>query len=108
MDRHGNKLREDGTILFPGAKQPIAYSNAAELMDLLAGSDRVRESITRKVVQFALGRPLVAADEPMLAEINRATQEQGGTYARLISQLTASPLVMTTRTESPSTKAPQE
>ena len=31
-------------------------------MDLLAGSDRVRETITWKLTQFALGRPLGAAD----------------------------------------------
>ncbi len=56
-DHHGNILREDGEVLFPGDAEPIAFANASELMDLLAKSDRVAESLTWKVTQFSLGRP---------------------------------------------------
>ena len=38
---------------------------------LTAGSDRVRMCITRKLTQFALGRPLVTADAPAGSSTNR-------------------------------------
>lgn len=100
-DEHGNTLREDGEILFPGEREPAPYKTAAELMDLLAGSERVSMSITRKVTQFALGRPLVESDSPELEKIHRAAEEGGGTYASLITAIVMSDLVQMTRTERP-------
>lgn len=98
-DEHGNKLRDDGSVLFPGDEQPVAYKSSRELMDLLAKSDRVRESFTWKITQFALGRPLRAEDAPFVAEIHRAAQQAGGTYSHLLTAIVTSDLVLTTRTE---------
>jgi hypothetical protein len=97
-DEHGNKLREDGEILIPGTEKPIAYRNAAELMNLLAGSERVRETLTWKITQFALGRPLVAADVPALEKIHASAQKNGGTYESVITAIVMSDLVQTIRT----------
>jgi hypothetical protein len=99
MDEHGNKLREDGKILFPGQDKPVSYKTTAELMDLLAGSERVQKNITRKVTQFALGRPLVASDDPVLEKIHVAAKKGGGTYSSLITAIVMSDLVQMTRTE---------
>jgi hypothetical protein len=99
VDEHGNKLREDGEILFPGQDQPVSYQTTAELMGLLAGSERVRKGIARKVTQFALGRPLSEADGPIVDQIDEAAQKGGGTYASLITAIVLSDLVQTTRTE---------
>lgn len=99
IDEHGNKLREDGEMLFPGMAEPVSYGTSAEMMDLLAGNDRVRRTITRKLTQFAIGRPLVAGDESDVEWIDRAAQESGGTYQDLISAIVRSDLVRTTRTE---------
>jgi len=98
-DEHGNKLREDGSILFPGEEEPVSYRTAAELMDLLAGSDRVRETLTWKVTQFALGRPLGAEDARIVTDIHRAAQRGGGTYASLMTAIVTSDLVQMARTE---------
>jgi hypothetical protein len=98
-DEHGNQLREDGEILFPGTDKPVRYKTSAELMDLLAGSDRVRMNITRKLTQFALGRPLVASDEPVLKRIHSSAQEGGGTYPSLITAIVMSDLVQLAQTE---------
>ncbi len=98
-DEHGNTLREDGTLLVPGAAEPVAYQTAAELMDLLAGSERVKESLTWKVTQFALGRPLGAGDAPVMADIHRQAQQNGGTWRGLMSAIVTSDLVRLTRTE---------
>ncbi len=99
QDEHGNKLREDGQILIPGEAQPVPYQTSAELMDLLANSDRVRESITWKLTQFALGRPLVASDARIVNEIHESAQQNGGTYASLITAIIMSDLVQTTQSE---------
>ena len=98
QDRHGNQLREDGEILFPGESEPIPYKTAAELMDLLAGSDRVRMNLTRKVTQFALGRPLIESDAAVLDQIHAQAWNDGGTYARLIKAVVLSDLVRKRRT----------
>jgi hypothetical protein len=98
-DEHGNRLRDDGEILFPGAGKPVKYQTSAELMKLLAGSDRVRETLTWKVAQFALGRPLGAADAAELEKVHQTAQSNGGTYESLITALVLSDLVLTTRTE---------
>jgi hypothetical protein len=100
-DHHGNALRDDGNILFPGSAQPVSFRNSAELMKLLAESSRVRESFTWKVIQFSLGRPLDADDAALVAEVHLDFQQQGGTYADLLRALVASDLVRTTRTEKP-------
>ena len=55
-DHHGNKLREDGDILFPGTNRPVAYKTSAQLMNLLAENDRVNRTMTRKMTQWAPGR----------------------------------------------------
>jgi hypothetical protein len=98
-DEYGNALRDDGSLLIPGHEQPIPYQSAAEMMDLLARSERVRESLTWKVTQFSLGRPLGAAAAPILADIHRTAQQGGGTYASLMTAIVTSDLVLTTRTE---------
>jgi hypothetical protein len=98
-DEHGNKLRDDGEILFPGTAKPVKYDSSAELMDLLAGNDRVRESITWKLTQFALGRPLGAADARAVRRIHQAAQKDRGTYQSLITAIVTSDLVMMNRIE---------
>jgi hypothetical protein len=98
-DAHGNRLRDDGEVLFPGDAKPVKYKSSAELMKLLAGNQRVRESLTWKVTQFALGRPLTAADAAIVAEIHKTAEQNGGTYASLIKAIVLSDLVQKKRTE---------
>jgi len=98
-DEHDNTLRDDGEILFPGKSKPVAYQSSAEMMDLLAGSDRVKQTLTRKLVQWAVGRPLVKEDEPIIERIHRAAWAKGGTYQDLMTALVMSDLVRKTRTE---------
>ncbi|MDG2223387.1 MAG: DUF1592 domain-containing protein [Rubripirellula sp.] len=98
-DEHGNRLREDGEILFPGDATPTPYKTAAELMKLLADSKRVNQCLTRKVTQFAIGRPLVASDARIVREIQAAAEERGGTYQNIVTAIVLSDLVQKTRTE---------
>ncbi len=98
-DEHGNKLRSDGEILFPGTAKAVQYADSAELMDLLANSDRVSQTLTWKVTQFALGRPLVAEDAAMVDNIHKAAGANGGTWSALMTAIVTSDLVQTTKTE---------
>lgn len=99
VDEHGNKLREDGEILFPGEENPVPYQTSAELMELLAKSDRVSECLSWKVTQFSLGRPLVPADVNLVKEIHQRASKNGGTWSQIITEIIVSDLVQTTRTE---------
>jgi hypothetical protein len=98
-DHHGNELRDDGNVVIPGRAEPIPYKNSAELMNILAGSDRVRECMTWKVIQFALGRPLTKTDEPELAKIHQTAMKNGGTYQILITTIVLSDLVQKSRSD---------
>ncbi|MBX3748264.1 MAG: DUF1592 domain-containing protein [Verrucomicrobiae bacterium] len=107
QDELGNPLREDGAIRLPGSDRELAYASAAGFMDLLAASDRVRMTFTRKLAQFALGRPMVESDGPALDAIHRqALGTDGGTYHALLAAIVRSDLFQTVRTE-PSTPIPQ-
>jgi hypothetical protein len=99
IDEHGNKLRDDGEIVLPGETETVSYSSSAELMELLADSPRVKMNFTRKVTQFALGRPLVESDAPIVEQIHDAAQKGGGTYANLITAIVMSDLVQRRRVE---------
>ncbi|MDA7921093.1 DUF1592 domain-containing protein [Verrucomicrobiales bacterium] len=92
-DHFGNPLRDDGEVLFPGTAEPVAYKQVGELMDLLARSDRVKETLTWKLVQFAVGRPLSAADAESVFSIHHASQEAGGRYEDVISAIVQSDLL---------------
>ncbi|QDV88931.1 DUF1592 domain-containing protein [Stieleria magnilauensis] len=98
-DEHGNTLRDDGEVLFPGTAKPVAYQTSKELMDLLATSERVQQSLTWKMTQFALGRPLVAEDAATVDKIHKTAQQAGGTYSDLITAIVMSDLVQRARTE---------
>jgi hypothetical protein len=100
-DEFENPLREDGEILFPGEEQPIEFQSSAQLMQVLSDSERVRESFTWKVTQFAIGRPLDAADAQEISRIHNVAQDNGGSYRALIAAIATSDIVRFTRTESP-------
>jgi hypothetical protein len=51
------------------------------------------------VTQFALGRPLAAADARIVDQIHQTAKKSGGTWSSLITAIVMSDLVMTTRTE---------
>ena len=99
MDQHGNRLRDDGQILFPGEADSVKYEGVGELMDLLAASERVKQSLTWKVVQFSLGRPLTAGDAEDVEAIHAKCQENGGGYRELMRSLIHSDLVQRAQTE---------
>ena len=98
-DRHGNQLRADGKMLLPGESQPVTYQSNAQLMKLLANSDRVRLTLTWKLTQFALGRPLGAADAKIVDQIHRTAQGNGGTYRSLLTAIVMSDLVQLVQTD---------
>ncbi|MBO56224.1 MAG: hypothetical protein CMO62_00600 [Verrucomicrobiales bacterium] len=98
-DEHGNLLRDDGEVLFPGTAKPVPYKTSAQLMNLLARSDHVQQCLTWKVAQFALGRPLGQPDAFALDKVHREAKKGGGTYASLIRAIIQSDLVQKTQTE---------
>ncbi len=99
VDQYKNKLRDDGEILFPGEAHLVAYKTSAELMNRLAGSDRVKKSLTWKLTQFSIGRPLTAIDARIVENIHQESQKNGGTYEATITAIILSDLVQKTRTE---------
>ncbi|HIE95943.1 MAG TPA: DUF1585 domain-containing protein [Fuerstia sp.] len=77
----------------------VKYADSTELMNLLAESDRVSQTLTWKVAQFAVGRPFVAEDAAIVDNIHKVAQANGGTWSALITAIVTSDLVQTTKTE---------
>jgi len=92
-DEFGNALREDGEVLFPGDAEAVPFSSVAELMDLLAGSARVKETLTWKLIQWAVGRPLNAYDADAVREIHESSLKAGGRYTDVMAAIVQSDLV---------------
>ena len=99
QDEHGNSLREDGQILFPGDSAAIKFRTSNELMKLLADRSRARETVAWKLTQFSLGRPLGSADAEVLETIIDAANKNGFTYQAILKAIIQSELVQTIRTE---------
>ena len=98
-DHYGNRLQDDGEVLFPGHSEPTPFSSSRELMDLLAKSPQVQENLTWKVTQFALGRPLNSRDEPEIQKIHAQAMKEGGTYKALLKAIALSKYTLSMRTE---------
>jgi hypothetical protein len=98
-DAHGNQVREDGRIRVPGQPGVTTYTNTLELLDFLAHNPRVRETLTWKVCQFALGRPLGANDAAAVEKIHQEAHAGGGDWKSLISAIVRSSLVRNIKTE---------
>ena len=100
VDHFGNDLRQDGSVIFPGGSAtPTPYSNVAELMTLLAGSDRVRDCMSLKVSQWAVGRPIADTDGCSMSAIRDRFVAGGGTYQELMVAIALSPMVRQIRVE---------
>ncbi|NNJ25185.1 DUF1592 domain-containing protein [Alienimonas chondri] len=103
-DHHGNALRSEGTMRLPGAGGETRFESTNEFLALIASSEAVRRGLTRKLTQFALGRPLTAADEPAVQAIHDAGWADDapygrGSYRSLMSALATSDLMTTAPTE---------
>lgn len=85
-DHHGNELRMDGEILFPGQAKPVAYESTAELAKLLATNDRVAQCLTRKVIQFCIARPLDVSDASLVREVHQNAGGQRATYQSIVRE----------------------
>ncbi len=99
MDEFGNELRQDGEVLFPGEQEPVPFATIGELMDLLAGSDRVRDCASLKATQFALGRGLADSDGCSLVAVRDAFAASEGTYRDLMVAIALSPGFRSVRTD---------
>ncbi len=98
-DEHGNTLREDGVIEIPGDKKEHEYKTTQQLNDLLAANAQVQRTIEKKMIQFALGRPLTENDTEDLKQIHNEAKADGSSYRAVIQALVKSNLIRMTQTE---------
>lgn len=104
-DSHGNPVRGDGVFRAPDGSQ-TAYDDVAAFAELIDQSPRARQCITRKGLQFALGRPLVEADACTVAQVHDDFTERGGRYADLLVAIARHPSFVLARTEADEGGAP--
>ena len=66
------------------------YDDALELINKLADSDRVRQSIVRHVFRYFMGRNELLSDSPTLIAADKAYRESGGSFNSLLISLLTS------------------
>ena len=64
--------------------------DALDLIDRLARSDRVRQSIIRHAFRFYLGRNEMPSDSRTLVDADRAYVENGGSFRAVVVSLLTS------------------
>ena len=104
QDHHGNALRTDGEVKLPGGGGLATFESTDDFLTLIAAGEPVRRGLTRKLTQFALGRPLSAADEPAVQAIHEAAWSDDaphgpGSYRSLMTAIAGSELLLTAPTE---------
>ena len=87
----GKPVDTSGEIMFSGdPKLDGPVSNAIEMIDKLANSERVEQVFVRHVFRFWMGRNETLNDAPILKAAHKAYKESGGSMkALLISLLTS-------------------
>ncbi|MEM9828078.1 MAG: DUF1592 domain-containing protein [Planctomycetota bacterium] len=85
-DEFENRLRQDGEILFPGTAEPVPYKTIGQLSELLASHPRVAESLTRKLIQFSIGRPLDVTDARRVRGVYERSGRQDATYPSILTE----------------------
>ena len=87
------RLLENGVpIDVSGAIPPdTTFVGSDQLARLLADDPRFVSCLAQKLYGYALGREVVAADTPLLADIDDALADEGGTLDQLIELVAISP-----------------
>jgi hypothetical protein len=65
-------------------------ADAFDLIDRLARSDRVRQSIIRHAFRFFMGRNELPSDSQTLIDADRAYLNSGGSFSAVVVSLLAS------------------
>ncbi|MBL4687045.1 MAG: DUF1585 domain-containing protein, partial [Nannocystaceae bacterium] len=100
VDYLGNALREDGAIMLPGEAEPQSFTSSREMMELLAGSDGVRQCLTKKGAQFAIARPLIPSDNCSIQKVMESFDASDGSWRDLVAAIALSPGFRSIRVES--------
>lgn len=98
-DELGNALGEDGFVRFGPATDPVPYESMEELSSILGNSERVRDCVSLKAAQFAMGRRLLSSDGCALRDMRDRLATSDGTYRDLIIAIVTSPMFRTMQTE---------
>jgi hypothetical protein len=83
VDRAGNKLTGAGTLTIDG--KDIPYNSVREYMAALSGAPELASCSVRKIVRYALARPLVSGDEPALNDFATRFEQGGRRYQAFIA-----------------------
>jgi hypothetical protein len=87
-DEHGNTLRTDGWVpesLADG--EAVAYGTLDEYVAALATNARVRQCLTKRHVEHAIGSRLDAEHASSIAELTTSLEATGGSHAALVRTL---------------------
>jgi len=84
IDEHENMLPEDGFVKLPGGEGLKEYSNAGELTEILASSQRTEDCALLKSYEFIMARAASTADSCSLAAARESVLASGGTYKDII------------------------
>jgi len=98
-DRFGNELRADGVLVSPVVDEDKAFAGAREFGAHLADHPRVKNCLSEKAIQFAVGRTLEEEDACLVDTVARQAFALGGTFSDLITAVVMHPTFRAVRAE---------
>jgi hypothetical protein len=84
-DQLGNKLTGAGAVTLAGKNVP--YSSTRDFINALSTDPEVGSCAVHKMVQYAYARPMIAADEPMIAALTADFEKGGRHYKAFLTEL---------------------
>ena len=96
-DQFGNALQSDGVVTDPDiVDSPQSYENVQEFAEIMANSKASTECLSRKAIEFTLGRTLGARDRCFVDSTRQQAFERGrGSFVDLITAVVMNPAYQT-------------
>jgi hypothetical protein len=103
VDETGGPVDARGTL--PSGVELDGVASLREL--LLANDDQFVRTVTEKLMSYALGRPLLASDQPTVRKIVREAEAEEYRWSAIVLGIVESPAFLSRRTSTSRTGAEQ-
>jgi hypothetical protein len=89
-DEHGNALTTNGWVPVLAAGEMLPFNTLEEFTQHLVNSEVAQQCITRKMIEYFIGKRLHSAHKPVVAAVHQHFVAAGETYPALVQAIAAS------------------
>lgn len=89
QDEHGNVMTTEGWIPALASGEMTSFTTLEEFTRHLVNSEAAQQCISRKMVEYFIGKRLSIENKPLVAQVHQQFVANGETYAGLVQAITA-------------------